>query len=83
MKNNKSYAIKKEDIEKHEELNKVINDLKFENNSLKDICSEVQNKNKELKILINELQKKNDENKDKYIKDIDILQKEIIDFIQK
>jgi predicted nuclease with TOPRIM domain len=32
LKNNKSYAIKKEDIEKHEELNKVINDLKFEIN---------------------------------------------------
>ena len=63
--------------------NKIINDLQFENNSLKDICSEVQNKNKELKSNITELQNKNEMFKKKYLEDIEKLQKEIIDFKQK
>jgi hypothetical protein len=54
---NVSNSPKKED-DKHS--NKIINDLKFDNNSLKDICSEVQNQNKELKSNINELQNKNE-----------------------
>ena len=71
----------KKDADKNS--NKIINELKFENNSLKDICSEVQNKNKELKSNITELQNNNESFKKKYLEDIEKLQKEIIDFKQK
>jgi len=62
--------------EPQKEESKIITELKFENNSLKDICSEMQNKNKELNVKINDLQKK-------YLEDIDTIQKEIINFKEK
>ena len=71
--NNNNNNEKLDENEKIKKLNETITELKFENNSLKDICSEVQNKNKELKLQINE-------NKKNYIQDIDKLQSEIISF---
>ena len=74
LKNTNYKALKVNEPQKEE--SKIITELKFENNSLKDICSEMQNKNKELNVKINDLQKK-------YLEDIDIIQKEIINFKEK
>ena len=74
LKNTNYKALKVNEPPKEE--SKIITELKFENNSLKDICSEMQNKNKELNVKINDLQKK-------YLEDIDTIQKEIINFKEK
>ena len=62
---------------------KKIQELKFENNSLKDIASELQNKNRDITFKLQEMTKKFNINKKQYLENINKLQKDIVSFKKK